>query len=200
MDKPEDHVSHASSRPVHSGSHPSVVSTWSGVTPMPNGGAPLTAKTQSTLTHLLQQQNGNINLVSFSLALHEAYYIITFIKTRQLTVLFLVDILSIYAWINELLCYSSTNQSVESWISYLELQICEDLYWTTLSNILLSFLLMCIYYTMGLYKGNENFIFWFFDYRLTTPQCWITLDCRQTSYENALGFNILLLYIYPWSF
>merc|ERR1711976_1121972 len=62
MDKPEDHVSHASSRPVHSGSHPSVVSTWSGVTPMPNGGAPLTAKTQSTLTHLLQQQNGNINL------------------------------------------------------------------------------------------------------------------------------------------
>ena len=88
MDKPEDHVSHASSRPVHSGSHPSVVSTWSGVTPMPNGGAPLTAKTQSTLTHLLQQQNGNINLVSFSLALHGAYYTITFIKTRQLTVLF----------------------------------------------------------------------------------------------------------------
>ena len=52
----EDHVSHVSSRPV---------STWSGVTPMTNGGAPLTAKTQSTLTHLLQQQNGNINLVSF---------------------------------------------------------------------------------------------------------------------------------------
>ena len=91
MDKPEDHVSHASSRPVHSGSHPSVVSTWSGVTPMPNGGAPLTAKTQSTLTHLLQQQNGNINLVSFSLALLVAYYTITFIKTRQFTVLFIIS-------------------------------------------------------------------------------------------------------------